>query len=142
MRMTPEEFSARQRENQIQAEAYAAAVRENAGDVGLVRENLAGYIRCKFFLEPADMTGDDIRVLSDAGTEKLASLRRGGLEFADKASGCTSAASSVIKKALLMLSLGRTLKLTFDPDVTAGIDTISELAELVCAMLREADRDA
>lgn len=133
--MTLEEFNARQRENQALAAAHAAAILACPEDLAQVREHLKGYVGCKYFLLPQEMESENLIALGNAGTEKLANLRKGGLDFVDKSVGCTSVASSVTKKALLVLSLGKALGLRFDPDEIAGTGDISALALLIQRML-------
>lgn len=133
--MTLEEFNAAQRENQADAAAHAAAILACPEDLRQVQEHLTGYVGCKYFLLPREMESENLIELGNAGTEKLANLRKGGLDFADKSVGCTSVASSVTKKALLVLSLGKALGLRFDPDEIAETTDIPGLALLIHRML-------
>ncbi len=129
--MTQEEFNERLKQNRHMAAAHAAAVLENPRDFQSVYRHTRGYLFCKYFLDEAETDEDDIIRLGNLGSEKLANLRKGGLEFVDKSVGCTSVASSVTKKALLVLSLGKALGLQFDPDRIAETLTVTQWAQLI-----------
>ena len=92
---------------------------------------LREYIGCRYFLTQEEMTTDDLIALGDLSTEKLARLQRGGLQYADKNAGCTTAGSSTIKKELLAMALGKAIGMSLDADDVAYARTISDLAVLV-----------
>ena len=135
--MTLEEFTHRLEENRSNADAHAAAILSEGPDSRHLALHLREYVRCKYFLEPDDMTTEDIILLGNRGTERLADLRRSGLEFRDTSAGCTSVSSAVAKKALLILSLGKALGVSFDPDQVAEAATLSDIASLLQALLKE-----
>ena len=135
--MTLEEFTHRLDENRSNAEVHAAESLREGPDSQYLALHLREYVRCKFFLEPEDMTTEDILLLGNRGTERLANLRRSGLDFRDTSAGCTSVASAVTKKALLILSLGKALGVSFDPDQVAEAATLSDIASLLQALLKE-----
>jgi len=135
--MTTEEFTIRLQENQEKAKAHIIAILTGPQDFETVYLHLRAYVACKYFLEGAEMETDNLIKLGDISTEKLAELRRGGLEYADKSVGCTSVASSVTKKILLVLSLRKFLTdVTFDPDTVAETATVSDLAQLILQKLK------
>ena len=123
-------FLSKQRAESI---ASALAICEEQEREALLRE----YIGCKYFLTSDEMITDDLLKLGDISTEKLAELRRGGLELHDKSVGCTSVASSVTKKALLVLSLGKAIGVKFDPDQAAEAATVPLLAALAAKELEK-----
>ncbi len=133
--MTLAEFASQLRANQARAAALAGemAAAPDGRREALLRE----YVRCKFFLPDDAPDSDDLFALADAGTARLAGLRRDGLELPDKSAGCTSVASSVTKKALLVLALGRALGVRFDPDEAAAATTVPALSALIGRALAE-----
>lgn len=135
--MTQEEFDRQLKENQRMAAAHAAAILEAPGNVQSVYNHTRGYLLCKYFLTRAETDEDDLVKLGNLGSEKLANLQKGGLSYADKSVGCTSVASSVTKKALLVLSLGKALGIRFDPDRIAEIQTVTQWAEYIQELLLE-----
>lgn len=135
--MTLEEFAARLKENQARAVEYVAELRGSGGDVDAARRLLRSYVGCKYFLYEDEISSDNLIKLGELSTEKLARLQRGGLEYADKSVGCTSVASSVTKKILLVMSLQKALGVRFDPDEVAETATLSNLTELVIKALSQ-----
>lgn len=134
--MTSEEYKAKTSENKHRSALYAELIL-SASDEDDLYLLLRGFIGCRYFLDPPEMTSDDLLQLGDLSTEKLAGLRRGGLEFEDRSVGCTSVASSMAKKALLVLTLGKTLHIDIDPDDAASAATVKQLAGLIQRELRE-----
>lgn len=134
--MTPEEYKAKAAENKRRSAQYAESIL-SASDEEDIYPLLRGFIGCRYFLDPPEMTSDDLLQLGDLSTEKLAGLRRGGLEFEDRSVGCTSVASSITKKALLVLTLGKTLHIDIDPDDAAEAATVKQLAGLIHRELRK-----
>lgn len=132
--MTAEEYTRRVADNKRRSEFYTEVMM--SADAEDIYPLLRDFIACRYFLDDADMTSDNLVVLGNRSTEKLAELRRGGLETADRSVGCTSAPSAVTKKALLILTLGRLLHIKFDPDEAAEAATIAQLAALINQNLR------
>ena len=127
--MTQQEFTAALAENRTRAEEIAAAL-PGASDEeteALVRE----FISCKYFLTAEEMVTDDLIRLGDRSTEKLADLQKGGLRYADKNAGCTTAGSSTIKKVLLAMALGKAVGRKLDADAVACAETIPQLSALL-----------
>ena len=135
--MTQEEFYRQLKENQQMAARHAAAIAEHPEDFQSVYYHTRSYLLCKYFLVGEETGEDDLVRLGNLGSEKLANLQKGGLKYADKSVGCTSVASSVTKKALLVLSLGKALGIRFDPDRIAGIQTVIQWAEYIQELLKE-----
>lgn len=127
--MTAEEYKCRVADNKRRSEFCAEAML--SADEESIYPLLREFIACRYFLDESDMTSDDLIALGNRSTEKLAGLRRGGLETADRSVGCTSAPSAVTKKALLILTLGRLLDIRFDPNEAANASTVAELAALI-----------
>lgn len=127
--MTAEEYKCRVADNKRRSEFYAEVML--SADAEDIYPLLRDFIACRYFLDESEMTSDDLVVLGERSTEKLARLRRGGLETADRSVGCTSAPSAVTKKALLVLTLGRLLNIRFDPSEAAAAATVAQLAELI-----------
>ncbi len=127
--MTQEKFTRLLAQNRARADAIASALASASPDAlcPMLRE----YIGCRYFLTQEEMTTDDLIALGDLSTEKLARLQRGGLQYADKNAGCTTAGSSTIKKVLLAMSLGKAIGMSLDADDVAYARTISDLAVLV-----------
>jgi len=127
--MTQEKFTRLLAQNRARADAIASALASASPDTlcPMLRE----YIGCRYFLMQEEMTTDDLIALGDLSTEKLARLQRGGLQYADKNAGCTTAGSSTIKKVLLAMSLGKAIGMSLDADDVAYASTISDLAVLV-----------
>ena len=127
--MTHEEFNLRLENNKAK-EAVIAASFANAPDDRIL-ELLYEFISCKYFLEPENMTTDNIVRLGEISTAVLAGYQKAGLEFREKSAGCTTASSGVIKKVLLAMAIGKLIGAKLDPDAVAMVDTVSQLAELV-----------
>lgn len=133
--MTQQEFTAALAQNKIRADAIAAAL-PTAPDEDMetmVRE----FISCKYFLSAEEMDTDDIIQLGDRSTEKLANLQKGGLRYADKNAGCTTAGSSTIKKVLLAMALGKAIGRKLNADAVAYAETIPHLAQLIISVRKD-----
>ena len=117
-------------ENRARAEEIASALPGAPAEqmTQLVRE----YIGCKYFLTDTEMDTDNLIRLGDRSSEKLANLKKGGLRYADKNAGCTTAGSSTIKKVLLAMALGKAIGKKLDADKVAYAETIPQLARLLC----------
>ncbi len=136
--MTQQEFTALLAQNRARAEAIASALAAAPAEQvePLVREFLA----CKYFLTADEMDTDDLIRLGERSTEKLANLQKGGLHYADKNAGCTTAGSSTIKKVLLAMALGKAVGRKLDADAVACAETIPQLSALLL-QTREAPQD-
>ena len=136
--MTQQEFTAALAENRTRAKEIAAALPRASDEEteALVRE----FISCKYFLTDEEMVTDDLIQLGDRSTEKLADLQKGGLRYADKNAGCTTAGSSTIKKVLLAMALGKAVGRKLDADAVACAETIPQLSALLL-QTREAPQD-
>lgn len=127
--MTQAEFNQSISEMKHRADEIALAI-PSAGEEDLV-PLVWEYVRCKYLLTPEEMTTDNLSVLGRISTEKLIGIRNSGIEYKDKAAGCTSASSDVIKKILLAMALGRILETKLNPDDVANVVTINDLVELL-----------
>lgn len=137
--MTQQEFTAALAENRTRAEEIAAALPRASDEEteALVRE----FISCKYFLTDVEMVTDDLIQLGDRSTEKLADLQNGGLRYADKNAGCTTAGSSTIKKVLLAMALGKAIGTKLNADDVAYAETIPQLARLVIRVRADSRSD-
>ena len=135
--MTQQEFTAALAENRTRAEEIAAALPRASDEEteALVRE----FISCKYFLTDVEMVTDDLIQLGDRSTEKLADLQKGGLRYADKNAGCTTAGSS--KKVLLSMALGKAIGTKLNADDVAYAETIPQLARLVIRVRADSRSD-
>lgn len=97
---------------------------------------LREFLCCKYFLEPEELTTEDLLALGEYSTAKMAGYANQGINFVEKSAGCTTASSGTIKKILLAMAIGKILKLRLDPDTVAAVDTISDLAELIIKVRR------
>ncbi len=127
--MTQQEFTVQLAQNKLRAKEISDALSSapEASLVELVRE----YIACKYFLTPEEMVTDNLLELGDLSTEKMANLKKGGLQYADKNAGCTTAGSSTIKKVLLAMALGKAIHRHLDADCVAYAETIPQLAQII-----------
>ena len=133
--MTQQEFTAALARNRARAEDIAAAL-PTAPDEDM-EALIRGFISCKYFLTTKEMDTDDLIRLGDRSTEKLADLQKGGLRYADKNAGCTTAGSSTIKKVLLAMALGKAIGAKLNADDVAYAETIPQLARLVVRVRAE-----
>lgn len=127
--MTQQEFNAWLEQNRARTEAIASTL-PTAPDcevAALVRE----FISCKYFLSDEEMDTENLIQLGDKSTEKMANLKKGGLEYADKNAGCTTAGSSTIKKVLLAMALGKIIGHRLNADAVAYAETIPQLVQLI-----------
>ena len=127
--MTQQEFNAWLEQNRARTEAIASAL-PTAPDsevATLVRE----FISCKYFLSDEEMDTENLIQLGDKSTEKMENLKKGGLEYADKNAGCTTAGSSTIKKVLLAMALGKIIGHRLNADAVAYAETIPQLVQLI-----------
>ncbi len=113
-----------------QREAALAASFATVPDEGM-EALLREFLCCKYFLEPEELTTDDLVALGDASTAKMAGFRRAGIAFQEKSAGCTTASSGVIKKVLLAMAVGKLIGHKLDPDAVAETETVAQLAALI-----------
>jgi len=137
--MNFEEFKENRRIANEKALWHAGEMQRSPRQLAEVKAHLAGFLAEKYFLTPEEMTTEDILVLGDISTAKLAEIKKSGVDFKDTSVGCTSVASNATKKALLVLTLGKLLGVTFDPDRVAEATDLTALAELVKELLDEKD---
>lgn len=127
--MTQQEFTVQLVQNKARANEISNALSTAPEDSlpDLIRE----FIACKYFLTPQEMTTDHLLQLGDMSTEKMANLKKGGLQYADKNAGCTTAGSSTIKKVLLAMALGKAIHRHLNADSVAYAETIPQLAQII-----------
>ena len=128
--MTQETFN-RMLEEKRQREGDITSALPSAPD-DQIEPLLRDFISCKYFLEPEEMDTNDLIVLGERSTAKMAGLKNAGIEFKEKSAGCTTASSGIIKKVLLAMAVGKLIGAKLDPDAVAETETIGELASLVC----------
>ena len=83
----------------------------------------------KFLLENKPKPEDDITELAEISTNRTLILAEGNLDMADISAGCLEADTTDTKKILLILMLKRRLNVALRPEVTAEIETVSQLCE-------------
>ncbi len=127
--MTQQEFILQLTQSKVRAKEISDILPTAPEDslTELVRE----FIACKYFLAPEEMITDNLLQLGDLSTEKMANLKKGGLQYADKNAGCTTAGSSTIKKVLLAMALGKAIHRHLDADSVAYAETIPQLAQII-----------
>lgn len=102
----------------------------------LDREGFRAQIRrftlSKFFLteEEARQAGtEDILKLANESVEKLLRQNDKSVKLAEGSTTCTDQSSTDIKKVLLSLTLQRALNVRFTPELSASLETITQLAD-------------
>lgn len=127
--MTQQEFTAQLAQNKARAKEISDAL--PAAPEASLPELIREFIACKYFLAPEEMTTDHLLQLGDLSTEKMANLKKGGLQYADKNAGCTTAGSSTIKKVLLAMALGKAIHRHLDADSVAYAETVPQLVQII-----------
>ena len=83
----------------------------------------------KYLLEEKPKPEDDITELAIISTKRTLMLAEGNLDLADISAGCLEADTTDTKKILLILLLKRRLEVAIQPEMTAEIETVSQLCE-------------
>ncbi len=83
----------------------------------------------KFLLQEKPKPEDDITELAMISTKRTLMLAEGNLALADISAGCLEADTTDTKKILLILMLKRRLGVAIQPEMTAEIETVSQLCE-------------
>lgn len=86
------------------------------------------YMRCKFLLEPAECTTDDLLDLSEISIQKMLLENDRSVKLSQASATCTDQSSTDVKKVLLSLSLQRALGISLSPEESARTETVSQLA--------------
>ncbi|MCD8116632.1 MAG: hypothetical protein LUE21_05885 [Oscillospiraceae bacterium] len=127
--MTQGEFdralSAKRQKEEAIASSFSTA--SDAEIEALLRD----FLCCKYFLEPNELNTDNLVVLGDTSTAKMAGFQKAGIVFQEKSAGCTTASSGLIKKVLLAMAVGKLIGAKLDPDAVAEADTIPQLAAVI-----------
>lgn len=102
----------------------------------LDREGFRAQVRrftlSKFFLteEEVRQAGtEDILKLANESVEKLLRQNDKSVKLAEGSTTCTDQSSTDIKKVLLSLTLQRALNVRFTPELSASLETITQLAD-------------
>lgn len=90
---------------------------------------LLDYIRERFLLRAEDCGSDELIELAEASLRRYIQLRRAGLIDKKPASQCSTASSTVVKKVLLMKAVQDDFGVRFTPAQSAGISTVTALAQ-------------
>lgn len=102
-----------------------------ARDRGAFEEAVLEVVWHKFLLEQKPDPEDDITELAMVSTNRTLMLAEGNLDAADISAGCLEADTTDTKKILLILMLKRRLKVDLRPEMTAEIETVSQLCEKI-----------
>jgi hypothetical protein len=99
--------------------------------------HLRAYILARFLLGREEAgEAEGLAELAEMSIAKTMSIRREELPGVDISGSCTGSSSVVTKKVLLLISLEKELDIDFQPEESARITTVSELAESVHKKLK------
>lgn len=106
-------------------------IRVRPDDFGEVHDNLRSFVLHRFFLMDDDPQTEDVEELAHMSIEKLAEINKRGM-LQDLSNNCTGVSSETMKKALLVMTLQKSLGVTFDPDEN---DTLPQMAAAIVGQL-------
>ncbi len=127
-------LAASKKEPLAEAEAINAAGPEASFDY--VEAHLRRYVLAKYMLPP-DCGEDSILELARLSLEITLKLDENALRELDQATPCNQAKSEVTKKVLLLYAVQRDLHLPEDPPALSAVQTVTELAQYVCAVRKK-----
>lgn len=107
-------------------------------DEQTLRNAVREYVRIRYLLEPQDLAESEY--FQQLGETSLARGLGMPVETVRKTefdSKCENTSSTQAKKILLVIALGKRLSISFKPDTTADITTISELCDETYRLLAE-----
>ena len=120
---------------QVNVTKHVARIRtaEEAGELTpeLLYEELFGYIRSKYLLDPEDCRSER---MNDLAQDSLAKTLRVAPELVadlDNIKTCGSASSTTAKIVLLYTAIQRDLEIRIPAEKTAYVDTVRDLSDLV-----------
>lgn len=105
-------------------------------DAEFVYKNLRAYVLGKLLLEDAPESADSLRELTERSIRNAQRLRERGVSVEEVSPGC-GVSSAETKRILLLLSIQKTLKVRFDGQSAAYMETVRDLAAEICRLLRE-----
>ena len=119
------------------AEQAAAILADKGLTQPSLKQRLKQYLCCKFMLENGECVSDNIDELSKASIAKSLKLSKELLKEVDIATSCEGATSATIKKVLFFMAVQRELNIRLKPDEIAGVETVSDLCNIVFPVLQK-----
>ncbi len=114
------------------AEAALELLKSGTLDREGFRAQIRRFTLAKFFLTEDEVRSagtEDILKLANESVEKLLRQNDKSVKLAEGSTTCTDQSSTDIKKVLLSLTLQRALNVRFTPELSASLETITQLAD-------------
>lgn len=113
------------------SKTFLEDIRVHPDDFGEVHDNLRSFVLYRFFLIDDDPQTEDVEELAHMSIEKLAEINKRGM-LQDLSNNCTGVSSETMKKALLIMTLQKSLGVTFDPEKN---ETLPQMATAIVGQL-------
>ena len=105
-------------------------------DKDKLAQTLREYVRLRYLLEESDMQENDhFNYLGEVSLARGLGLSVDAVRKSELDSKCEGTSSTMAKKILLIIALGKTLGIETDPERNADITTIAELADYIYEIL-------
>ena len=105
-------------------------------DKDKLAQTLREYVRLRYLLEESDMQENDhFNYLGEVSLARGLGLSVDAVRKSELDSKCDGTSSTMAKKILLIIALGKTLGIETDPERNADITTIAELADYIYEIL-------
>lgn len=127
--------------NRLEASANKAnelLIRRNVTsmDKDELAQTLREYVRLRYLLEESDMQENDhFNYLGEVSLARGLGLSVDAVRKSELDSKCEGTSSTMAKKILMIIALGKTLGIETDPERNADITTIAELADYIYEIL-------
>ena len=122
------------------AEAALELLKSGTLDREGFRAQIRRFTLSKFFLTENEVRAagtEDILKLANESVEKLLRQNDKSVKLAEGSTTCTDQSSTDIKKVLLSLTLQRALNVRFTPELSASLETITQLADALFDGMRD-----
>lgn len=122
------------------AEAALELLKSGTLDREGFRAQIRRFTLSKFFLTEDEVRAagtEDILKLANESVEKLLRQNDKSVKLAEGSTTCTDQSSTDIKKVLLSLTLQRALNVRFTPELSASLETITQLADALFDGMRD-----
>ena len=122
------------------AEAALELLKSGTLDREGFRAQIRRFTLSKFFLTEDEVRAagtEDILKLANESVEKLLRQNDKSVKLAEGSTTCTDQSSTDIKKVLLSLTLQRARNVRFTPELSASLETITQLADALFDGMRD-----
>ncbi len=120
--------------NHLASYEIAAIKKNHKSGADFIEKHLKSYIAYKLLLDKTEVS-DSISDMIRENVAKSLNIEKERLKKVDQPSKCNGATAVVSKRVLLFLAVQRELEIQLPVEKTPEIETVKDLAELICDLM-------